>query len=170
MTSFPESSLISKNVIHLNLNIRQCSKQLNLWRLILKSEVLYVFADLPIITKMLPTALPKTFSKGHSFCKQCLHNLQFKKTRYSSPNLSKLARVDISCQFKKTRYLCRHCLQNKWTLVSIVFLFVNFVKITLIKITRKTQKFIHNSKISRAFLKGFKEVKTVFSIGKKTYH
>ena len=32
--------------------------------------------------------------KGHSFCKQCLHNLQF----------------------KKTRYLSRHCLQNKWTL------------------------------------------------------
>ena len=109
-------------------------------------------------------------TRSHSFCKQCLHALPFRKTRYSSPNLSKLARVDISCQFKKTRYLCRHCLQNKWTLVSIVFLFVNFVKITLIKITRKTQKFIHNSKISRAFLKGSKEVKTVFSIGKKTYN
>ena len=24
-------------------------------------------------------------SKGHSFCKQCLHDLQIKKTRYSSP-------------------------------------------------------------------------------------
>ena len=36
--------------------------------------------------------------------------------------------------------------------------------------TRKTQKFIHNSKISSSFLKGFKEVKTVFSIGKKTYN
>ena len=52
----------------------------------------------------------------HSFCKQCLHNRQFKKTRYSSPNLSKLARADISCQFKKTRYLCRHCLQKELTL------------------------------------------------------
>ena len=51
---------------------------------------------------------------------------------------------------------------------SIVFLFVKFVKITFIKITRKTQKFIHNSIMSRAFLKGFKEIKTVFSIGKKT--
>ena len=54
--------------------------------------------------------------KGHSFCKKCPHDLQFKKTRYSSPNLSKLARADISCQFKKTRHLCRHCLQNEWTL------------------------------------------------------
>ena len=40
--------------------------------------------------------------KDHSFCKQCLHDLQFKKTRYSSSNFSKLARADISCQFKKT--------------------------------------------------------------------
>ena len=56
--------------------------------------------------------------KGHSFCKQCLHDLQFMKTRYSSPNLSKVARVDISCQFKETRYLCRHCLQNEWTLAG----------------------------------------------------
>ena len=39
--------------------------------------------------------------------------------RYSSPNLSKLARADISCQFQKTRYLCRHCLQNEWTLLTI---------------------------------------------------
>ena len=64
--------------------------------------------------------LPKTeqnhFAKGHSFCKQCLHDLQFKKTRYSSPDLSELARDGISCQFKKTRQLCRHCLQKKWTL------------------------------------------------------
>ena len=30
------------------------------------------------------------------FCKQCLHDLQF----------------------KKTRYLCRHCLQNEWTLLT----------------------------------------------------
>ena len=35
--------------------------------------------------------------KGHSFCKTCLHDLQFKKTRYSTPNLV-------------------HCLQNEWTL------------------------------------------------------
>ena len=29
------------------------------------------------------------------------------KTRFSSPNLSKVARADISCQFIKTRSLCR---------------------------------------------------------------
>ena len=45
--------------------------------------------------------------KGHSFCKQCLHDLQFIKTRSSSPNLSKLARADISCQTMKTRSFCR---------------------------------------------------------------
>ena len=28
------------------------------------------------------------FTKGHSFCKQCLHDLQFKKTRYSSPKVT----------------------------------------------------------------------------------
>ena len=33
-------------------------------------------------------------SKGHSLCKQCLHHLQFMKKWSSSPNLSKLARVD----------------------------------------------------------------------------
>ena len=71
----------------------------------------------------------KLLSKGHSFCKQCLHDLpimkprfslpnlsklaradisyQFMKTRSSSPNLSKVARADISCQFMKTRSLCR---------------------------------------------------------------
>ena len=32
--------------------------------------------------------------------------------------LSKLARADISCQFMKTRSLCRHVLQNEWTLIS----------------------------------------------------
>jgi hypothetical protein len=57
-------------------------------------------------------------SKGHSFCKQCLHDLQFMKKRSSSPKLSKLTRADISCQFKKTRSLCRLCLRNEWTLVS----------------------------------------------------
>ena len=46
-------------------------------------------------------------AKGHSLCKQCLHNLQFMKMRSFSPNLSKLARADISCQFMKTRSLCR---------------------------------------------------------------
>jgi hypothetical protein len=34
------------------------------------------------------------------------------KTRFSSPNLSKLARADISCQFMKTKSLCRHFLQS----------------------------------------------------------
>ena len=60
----------------------------------------------------------RVYFKGHLFCKQCLHDLQFLKTRSSSPNLSKLARADISCQFIKTRSLCRHCLQNEWTLVT----------------------------------------------------
>ena len=34
---------------------------------------------------------------------------------------NKLARADISCQFMKTRSLCRHCLQNEWTLVICIF-------------------------------------------------
>ena len=53
--------------------------------------------------------------KGYSLCEHCLHDLQFMKKGSSSPNLSKLAIADISCQFMKTRSLCRHCLQNKWT-------------------------------------------------------
>ena len=61
--------------------------------------------------------IPK-YSKGHSFYKQCLHDLQFMKTRSSTPNLSKPARADISCQFMKIKFLCRHCLQNEWTLAS----------------------------------------------------
>ena len=36
------------------------------------------------------------FKKGHSFCKQFLHDLQFMKTGSSSPNFFKLARADIS--------------------------------------------------------------------------
>ena len=40
-------------------------------------------------------------SKGHSLCKHCLHDLQFIKKGSSSPNLSKLARADISCQLMK---------------------------------------------------------------------
>ena len=69
--------------------------------------------------------------KGHSFCKQCLHNLQFKKPRYSSPKTSKLARADISCQFKKAMYLYRHSLQNEWTLVfqSYFFFIQEFLNI-----------------------------------------
>ena len=55
------------------------------------------------------------FIKGHLFCKQCLHELQFMKTRSSSPNLFKLARAYISCQFMKTRSLCRLGLPNEWT-------------------------------------------------------
>ena len=38
--------------------------------------------------------LKNNIVKGHSFYKQCLHDLQF----------------------IKTRSLCRHCLQNEWTL------------------------------------------------------
>ena len=45
--------------------------------------------------------------KGHSLCKQCLHDHQFMKKGSFSPNLSKLARADISRQFMKTRSLCR---------------------------------------------------------------
>ena len=41
-------------------------------------------------------SLFKMSSKVHSFLKQCLHNLHFIKTRYLSPNLSKLAPADIS--------------------------------------------------------------------------
>ena len=40
---------------------------------------------------------------------------------YSLPNFSKLARADMSCQFKKRRYLCRHCLQNEWTLLGTFY-------------------------------------------------
>ena len=43
------------------------------------------------------------YIKGPSLCKQCLHDLQFMKKGSSSQNLSKLA----SCQFMKTRSLCR---------------------------------------------------------------
>ena len=53
-------------------------------------------------------------AKDHSFCKQRLHDLQSMKARFSSPNISKVARADrsdISCQFMKTVSLCRHCLQ-----------------------------------------------------------
>ena len=53
------------------------------------------------------TKIVRYLLKGHSFCKKCLHDLQFMKTRSSSPNLSKLARADMSCQFTKTRSLCR---------------------------------------------------------------
>ena len=47
------------------------------------------------------------WAKGYLLCKQCLHDLQFMKKGSSSPNLSKLARADISCEFMKTRSLCR---------------------------------------------------------------
>ena len=63
----------------------------------------------------------KILTKGHSLCKQCLHDLLFNETKYLPSNLSKLARDDISCQFKKSRYLCRHFLKNKWTLGTIVY-------------------------------------------------
>ena len=46
-------------------------------------------------------------SKAHSLSKQCLHNLHFMKKGYSSPNLSKLGRADISSHFMKTWTLCR---------------------------------------------------------------
>ena len=37
------------------------------------------------------------------------------KVLFTKP-ISKLDRADISCLFKKTRCLCKHCLQNEWTL------------------------------------------------------
>ena len=80
-----------------------------------------VILDVHIFWEKISTSkLKGVFPKGHSFCKQCLHDLQFMKTRSFSPDLSKLARADISCQFMKTRSLCRHCLQNEWTL-GLVF-------------------------------------------------
>ena len=62
------------------------------------------------------------------FCKQCMHDLQFMKTWSSSPNLYKLARADISYQFMKTRSLCRHCIQNEWTL-ALFFMKARHVKV-----------------------------------------
>ena len=68
-------------------------------------------------------------SKGHSLCKQSLHDLQFMKKGSSSPNLSKLA---ISCQFMKNKILVQNCLHNEWTLKpfmqSIFFLFFDIIK------------------------------------------
>ena len=58
----------------------------------------------------LPLGQPIRFCasiKAHSLCKQCLHDLHFLKKGSFSPNLSKLARADISCHFMKTRSLCR---------------------------------------------------------------
>ena len=75
--------------------------------------------------KHLSVRTDKLHAKGHLFCKPCLHDLQFMKTRFSSPNLSKLARADISCQFIKTKTLPRHCLQNEWTL-SLLYIFLKF--------------------------------------------
>ena len=57
-----------------------------------------------------------TFNLKKAHKKNKIKAIRFVKTRSSSPNLSKLARANISCQFMKTRSLCRHCLQNKWTL------------------------------------------------------
>ena len=60
-------------------------------------------------------------TKGHSLCKQCLHDRQFMIKGSSSPNVSKLARADISCQFMKTRSLCRiNCLLNEWILTNLL--------------------------------------------------
>ena len=55
------------------------------------------------------------YTKGRSLCKQCLHNLQFMKKISSSPNLAKLARADISCQFMKTRSLILRILYEFYT-------------------------------------------------------
>ena len=73
----------------------------------------------------------KLHPKDHLFCKWCLHDLQFMKTRSFSPNLSKLARAAISYQFMKTRSLCRHCLQNEWTLAKCVIELLNYLPLIL---------------------------------------
>ena len=57
-----------------------------------------------------------TITKAHSLCKQCLHNLHFLKKGSFSPNLSKLARADISCHLIKNKILVQNCLLNKWIL------------------------------------------------------
>ena len=56
-------------------------------------------------------------TKVHSFLQQYLHDLQFMKTRSSSPNLSKLAPAGISWRpcFHKLK---KHCLRNEWILDS----------------------------------------------------
>ena len=54
---------------------------------------------------------------------------------YSLPNFSKLARADMSCQFKKRRYLCRHCLQNECTSVSDFFHFWRIFRFNSIFLT-----------------------------------
>ena len=50
-----------------------------------------------------------------------------KVQRSSSPNLSKLVRADISCQFMKRKFLCKHLLRNKWTLVGEKLPTTNFM-------------------------------------------
>ena len=52
-----------------------------------------------------------------SFLKQCLQDLHFMKTRYLSPNLSKLVPADISWStlFSLSE---KHCFKNKWILVE----------------------------------------------------
>ena len=47
------------------------------------------------------------FLKAHSLCKQCLHDPHFLKRGSFSPDISNVARADISCHFMKTRSLCR---------------------------------------------------------------
>ena len=46
-------------------------------------------------------------NKSHSFFKQCLHDLQFMEKMYCSPNLYKLTRADISCQFYANKVLAQ---------------------------------------------------------------
>ena len=70
------------------------------------------------------------FSKDHSFCNECLHNLLFIKTRSSSPNLSKLARADISCQFMKTRSFCRTV--YKTSVAARIFFVPSYFVMTLV--------------------------------------
>ena len=96
------------------------------WHLFFVLDVV-IFSNIYVSLKWCTIFLHPTFEilfpfmkwfQGHSFCKQWLHDLQFMKTRFSSPKVSKLARAEVSPQFKKIRYLCRHCLQNEWTLVA----------------------------------------------------
>ena len=48
------------------------------------------------LISLLSTSSTTILEKAHLFLNQCLHNIHFKKTRYFSPNFSKLAPADIS--------------------------------------------------------------------------
>jgi len=69
------------------------------------------------------------------------------KTRSSSTNLSKLARADISCQFMKTRSLCRTVYKMNG-LYTLQFLITEKSNLSLMKKSKKiASKSIHKYKM-----------------------